>query len=74
MTTWFSVRTGEVLARNYAMSYRTGFYDFDVQIEAELMRYKNWVVPYVLRYVGNWDIPFKDRERGIFTATLYDFR
>jgi len=74
MTTWFSVRTGEVLARNYAMSYRTGFYDFEVQIEAELMRYKNWVVPSVLRYVGNWDIPFKDRERGIFTATLYDFR
>jgi hypothetical protein len=56
------------------MSYQAGFYDFDVQIEAELMRYKNWVVPAVLRYVGNWDIPFKERERGVFTATLYDFR
>jgi len=74
MTTWFSVRTGEVLARNYAMSYHAGFYDFNVQIEAELMRYKNWVVAAVLRYVGNWDVPFKERERGVFTATLYDFR
>jgi len=74
MTTWFSVRTGEVLARNYAMSYQAGFYDFNVQIEAELMRYKNWVVPTVLRYVGNWDILLKERERGVFTATLYDFR
>ena len=50
-----------------------GFYDFSVDIEAELMRYKNWVVPSVLRYIGNWAVPFKERERGVFTATLYDF-
>lgn len=73
MITWFSVRTMEVLARHYSMSYNAGFYDFSVDIEAELMRFKNWVVPSVLRYVGNWDIPLKDRERGVFTATLYDF-
>jgi hypothetical protein len=73
MTTWFSVRTMEVLARHYTMSYNAGFYDFSVEIEADLMRYKNWVVPATLRYVGNWDVPFKERERGVFTATLYDF-
>ncbi len=73
MITWFSTRTMEVLARHYTMSYNAGFYDFSVEIEAELMRYKNWVVPSVLRYVGNWDVPFRDRERGVFTATLYDF-
>ncbi len=73
MITWFSVKTMEVLARHYTMSYNAGFYDFSVDIEAELMRYKNWVVPSVLRYVGNWDVPFKERERGVFTATLYDF-
>jgi hypothetical protein len=73
MTTWFSVRTMEVLARHYTMSYNAGFYDFSVEIEADLMRYKNWVVPATLRYVGNWDVPFRERERGVFTATLYDF-
>lgn len=74
MVTWFSMRTMEVLARHYTMSYNAGFYDFSVAIEAELMRYKNWVVPATLRYVGNWDVPFKERERGVFTATLYDFK
>jgi len=26
-----------------------------------------------MRYNGNWDVIFKKRENGIFTATLFDF-
>jgi hypothetical protein len=26
-----------------------------------------------LRYTGNWDVVFKKRESGVFTATLFDF-
>jgi hypothetical protein len=29
-------------------------------------------VPVLLRYVGDWDLVFKKRERGLFTATIYD--
>jgi hypothetical protein len=74
MDTWFSTKTMEVLARHYSMSYDAGVYDFNVQMEAEMMRVGNLVVPAVLRYVGDWDIVFKKRERGVFTATLYDFQ
>jgi hypothetical protein len=74
MDTWFSTKTMEVLARHYTMSYDAGVYDFNVQMEAEMTRFNGWLVPKVLRYVGDWDVVLKKRERGIFTATLYDFK
>ncbi len=73
MTTWFNMKTWEIVARNYDLSYDAGVYDFDVHIEVEMTRYKDLVVPRVLRYNGNWDVMFKKREIGIFTATLFDF-
>ncbi|HTN06365.1 hypothetical protein [Agriterribacter sp.] len=73
MTTWFSVKTFEVLARNYAMSYKAGVYDFDVQMQVEMTRSGSYLVPRLLRYTGNWDVIFKKRETGVFTATLFDF-
>lgn len=73
MTTWFSVKTMEVMARNYDLSYNTPVYDFDVHMEVLMTKFGNYLVPKVLRYKGNWDVAFKKRERGMFTATLFDF-
>ena len=73
MTTWFDEKTLEVLGRNYSLSYKAGLYDFDVSMEVEMTHYKDLLVPKVLRYKGNWDVIFKKRERGVFTATLFDF-
>ncbi|HEX7846820.1 MAG TPA: hypothetical protein VF476_13545 [Chitinophagaceae bacterium] len=74
MVTWFNAKTMEVMARNYDMSYSAGVYDFDVHMEVELTKFGNYLVPKTLRYKGNWDVVFKKRERGIFTATLFDFK
>lgn len=74
MVTWFDIKTLEVLARNYALSYKAGVYSFDVNMEVEMMRFNDLMVPKVLRYKGNWDVIFKKRERAIFTATLFDFK
>ena len=73
MITWFDNRTMEVMARNYDMSYDAGVYDFDVHMEVQMTKFGNYLVPKVLRYIGNWDVVFKKRERGFFTATLFDF-
>lgn len=73
MITWFDAKTMEVLARNYDMSYKAGVYDFDVHMEVQMTRFGEYLVPSVLRYKGNWDVMFKKRERGVFTATLSDF-
>ena len=74
MVTWFNTRTMEVMARNYDMSYNAGVYDFDVHMEVQMTKVGELLVPKLLRYIGNWDVAFKKRERGVFTATLFDFQ
>lgn len=74
MVTWFNARSMEVLARNYELSYNAGVYSFNVHMEVELTRFGSYLVPKTLRYKGDWDIVFRKKERGVFTATLFDFR
>ncbi|MEP6596992.1 MAG: hypothetical protein ABJA71_13650 [Ginsengibacter sp.] len=73
MTTWFNDKTFEIVARNYSLSYDAGVFDFNVQMQVEMTKAGNLLVPSLIRYVGNWKAIFKKRERGIFTATLFDF-
>ena len=73
MTTWFDDATFEVMARNYSLSYNAGVYDFNVLMEVQMTIVGGLTVPSLIRYTGNWKALFKKRERGIFTATLFDF-
>jgi hypothetical protein len=73
MVTFFNTKTMEVMARRYDMSFDAGVYDFDVHMEVEMTKVGNYLVPKLLRYIGNWDVVLKKRERGMFTATLFDF-
>ena len=74
MKTWFNDQTFEVVARNYTLSYDAGVYDFKVKMEVEMTKHGDYLVPSLIRYIGNWKAIFKKRERGIFTATLFDFK
>ncbi len=74
MVTWFDIKTLEVLARNYSLSYKAGVYDFDVSMEVEMTKFNGLTVPKILRYKGDWDVIFKKREKALFTATLFDFK
>lgn len=73
MTTWFNDSTYEVVARNYSLSYDAAVYDFKVFMEVKMATFNNLTVPVLIRYNGNWKAITKKRERGIFTATLFDF-
>ncbi len=73
MTTWFKEKTFEIAARNYSLSYDAGVYDFKVDMEVQMTKVGDLLVPSLLRYNGNWKAIFKKRERGVFTATLFDF-
>lgn len=73
MTTWFDEQSFEVLARNYSLSYDALLYDFKVQMEVQMTTFAGLTVPSLIRYVGNWKAVSKKRERGVFTATLFDF-
>ncbi|MBK8711688.1 MAG: hypothetical protein IPL97_07455 [Niastella sp.] len=73
MTTWFHVSDMEVMARKYKLSYNAAFYDFKVEMEVQMTQFNGLTVPSLIRYTGNWKAIMKKRERGIFTATLFDF-
>lgn len=73
MVTWFRIDTWEIVARKYNLSYNAGVYDFNVHMEVEMTKFGDYLVPSLMRYDGNWDVLFKKRERGVFTATLFDF-
>jgi hypothetical protein len=74
MTTWFNTKTMEILGRTYDLSYDAAVYDFDVHMEVQMTHFENMLVPKTIFYNGNWDAAFKKRERGVFTATLFDFK
>ncbi len=74
MTSWFDAKTFEIVARNYALSYDAGVYDFNVKMEVQMTKVGDLLVPDLLTYNGNWKVIFNKRERGVFTATLSDFK
>ena len=74
MTTMFDARTMEVVGRTYRLSYGAGLYDFDVSIQVGMTHVRNLLVPETMRYKGNFSAITKKRERGEFTATLFDFK
>lgn len=71
--TWFHPSDMRIMGRRYDLSYRAGVYDFDVQMDVEMTRVGELLVPALLRYTGNWKVALKKRERGVFTATLFEF-
>ncbi len=73
MVTWFNSKTLEIVARNYDISYDAAVYDFNVQMEVQMEKFGSLLVPKLIRYNGNWHALFKKRERGVFTATLFNF-
>jgi hypothetical protein len=72
MITWFDYETFEVRARNYKLSYNAGVYSFNVSMEVEIDKFGSLLYPKVIRYDGNWGVLIKGKERGLFTATIYD--
>lgn len=73
ITTWFDAKSLSILGRTYDLSYNAAVYDFDVHMEVQMTQFNGMLVPQLIRYNGNWDVAFKKREKGIFTATLFDF-
>jgi hypothetical protein len=73
MTTWFDYKSFDVLSRTYSLSYKAGIYSFNVDMEVEMARFEDLLVPTVIRYNGQWSVLFKKKERGVFTATLFNF-
>jgi hypothetical protein len=73
LKTWIRVSDQAIVARDYSLSFKTLFYDFDVIMNVKLKMVKNQLVPYEIRYKGNWHAITKPREIATFTAIFTDF-
>lgn len=71
--TWFRISDYSIVSRNYSLSFKTLFYDFDVNMDVKLKNVGNYLVPYEVRYKGNWHALTKPREKVEFVAIFTDF-
>lgn len=72
LDTWFRVKDYAILARDYSLSYRTLFYDFEVMMKVRLEKNYDLLLPSIIDYEGNWHIFTKKRERSKFKI-LFDY-
>ena len=73
LKTYFAKNTLQVLARDYQIEHNTGLYKFDIDIEIELLRFKNKYVPASIVYDGYWKIPLRKKEDCRFELSFSQF-
>jgi hypothetical protein len=66
--TWFRQSDYSIVARDYALSYNTLAYDFDVIIHVDLRQVGENLLPSYISYRGNWFAFTKGREKVNFVA------
>jgi hypothetical protein len=74
MTTIFDVNNFEILGRYIDMKYSNMLFDFNVQMNIELNRFNNQLLPVKISYQGNWDIPLHKEERASFLIVHKDYK
>ena len=62
LTTWFSRKGYHILARNYSLSYKTLFYDFNVRMWVRTSMIQDKLYPTYIKYSGDWHIFSQSRE------------
>lgn len=70
LSTWFKQSDYSIVARDYALSYQTLLYDFDVVMKVRLRNVNGQLLPYKINYKGNWHVAFQEREKGSFNTTI----
>lgn len=66
--TWFRQTDYSIVSRDYALSYSTVAYDFDVVIHVDLQQIGEHLLPTYISYRGNWYAFTKGREKVSFSA------
>src|SRR5690606_36644547 len=69
--TWFRQSDYSIISRDYALSYNTAVYDFNVVMHVDLAQIGNKLLPTFISYRGNWHALTKGREIGSFTTRFY---
>lgn len=68
--TWLRQSDYAIIARDYALSYKTILFDFNVVMHVNLSKIRGQLLPTFISYNGNWHIVSKKREIVRFTASF----
>ena len=71
--TFYDRRTMQVIARSYALKDRNALMEFDIKMYIELKHEFGEYLPVIIKYNGQWDVPFKKSERIKFRMTCSDY-
>jgi hypothetical protein len=74
MTTIFDMNNFQILGRYIDMKYSNMLFDFNVQMDIELNRFNDQLLPVKISYQGNWNIPFHKEERASFLIVHKDYQ
>jgi hypothetical protein len=74
MNTIFDMRNFQILGRYIDLKYSNMFFSFNVQMNIELAKYNNELLPVKITYQGNWDVPFHKVERASFLILHKDYK
>lgn len=74
MDTWFDHVTNNVIARQYRIAHSSVILDFDIKIRVENTIIDGALVPTLVDYDGDWDIPVKRRELVRFVLNYSGWR
>jgi len=74
LTTIFDKKNFKILGRFVDMQYENLLFSFDVRMNIEAGYIDDEIVPVLIQYAGNWDVPFKKKEISSFIVRLHDFK
>lgn len=74
LTTIFDKKNFQILGRFFDMDYSNLLFSFDVRMNIEANYVGDQILPVLIQYAGNWDVPFKKKEISSFSVTLHDFK
>jgi hypothetical protein len=69
LKTYYDRRTMNIIARKYRIKDSNMLFDFDIRMAVYLQKIGQEYFPTSIKYLGNWDVPFKKRERLTFQIT-----
>lgn len=68
--TWLRQSDYAIISRDYALSYKTMFYDFNVRMHVDLSKHNGRLLPNNISYDGNWHVFTQNRENVKFRANF----
>jgi hypothetical protein len=66
LNTYYDRRTMKIISRNYHITESTVAFSFDISLNIHLQLVDGEYFPSLISYIGDWDMPFKKREKLSF--------